>query len=79
MDCVGVIIVGYQDILVALSGCNWEPSCLVREFFPVISTVLRKTILVSSECVDGWNWSCSGSGYDCITFSCVDLRPLRGC
>ena len=48
-------------------------------FFPVRSIVLRKKILVSYECVDGGNWSCSGSGSDWIIFSCVDLRPVRGC
>ena len=30
MDGVGVIIIGDQDIPVALARCNWEPSCLVR-------------------------------------------------
>ena len=79
MDGVGVIMVADQDILVDLSGCNWEPSCLVRVTFPVRSTVLRKKRLVSFDCVDGGNWYCSGSGYDWITFSCVDMRPFRGC
>ena len=79
MDGVGVIMIGDQDIIVSLAGCNWEPSCLVRIIFPVRSTVLRKTILVYSDCVDGGNWSYSGSGSDWITFSCVNLRPFRGC
>ena len=47
--------------------------------FPVRSTVLRKTRLVFSDVMDGVNWSHSGSGSDWITFSCVDLRHLRGC
>ena len=34
MDGVEVIIIGYQDILVALARCNWEPSCLVCIHFP---------------------------------------------
>ena len=55
MDDVGVIMIGDQDICVALTGCNWEPSYLVRVIFPVRSTVLRKTILVSSDCVYGGN------------------------
>ena len=42
------------------------------------STVLRKKILVSSECVDGGNWSCSGSRSNWSTFSWVDLRPFLG-
>ena len=79
MDGVGVIIIGDQDILASLAGCNWEPSCLVCIKFPVRSTVMKKTRLVSSNCVDGGNWSCSGYGYDWIAFSCVDLRPFRGC
>ena len=33
MDGVGVIMVGDQDILVALDVCNWKPSCLVRVKF----------------------------------------------
>ena len=32
MDGVGIIMIGGQDILVALARCNWEPSCLVRIF-----------------------------------------------
>ena len=79
MDDVGVIMICDQDILVALAGCNWENSCLVRIIFPVRSTVLKKTRLVSSDCVDGRNWYCSGSGYDWMTFSCVDLRPFSVC
>ena len=66
-------------ILVALAGCNWEPSCLVHVNVFIISTVLRKTILVSSECVNGGNWYCYGSGSDWVNFSCVDLRPFWGC
>ena len=76
MDGVGDIMIGDPDILVALAGCNWEPFCLVRKKIPVRSTVLRNTRLVSSYCMDGGNWSCSGSGSDWITFSCVDLRPF---
>ena len=34
MDGVGVIMVCYQYMLVALAGCNWEPSYLVRVKFP---------------------------------------------
>ena len=55
MDGVGFIMIGYQDILVALAVCNWEPSHLVRVKFPVRYLVLRKTILVSSDCVYGGN------------------------
>ena len=79
MDGVELIIVCYHYILVAVAGCNWEPSYLVRVIFLVRSTVLRKTRLVSSDCVDGGNLSCSGSGSDWSTFSCVDLRPFLGC
>ena len=79
MDGVGVIVVRYQYIFVALSVCNWEPSCLVRVNFCVKSTVLSKTRLMSSECMDGVNWSCSGYGSACSTFSCVNRRPLLGC
>ena len=68
MDGVGIIMVCYQYILVALDGCNWEPSCLVHIIFLVMSNVLRKTRLVSYDCTDGVNWYCSGSGSDCITF-----------
>ena len=63
MDGVGVILIGDHDILVALARCTGEPSCLVRLKFSVRSTVLRKTILVSSDCVDGENWSFSGYGF----------------
>ena len=33
MDGVGVIVVCYQYILVALAGCKWEPYFLVRVTF----------------------------------------------
>ena len=79
MDCVGVIIIGDQDILISLAWCNWEPSCLFLISFPERSTVLKKKILVSSDCVDGGNWSFSVSSFEWITFSCVDMRPFRGC
>ena len=55
MDRVGVIVVCYHYIRVLLAGCNWVPSCLVHVNFPVKSTVLKKTRLVSSDCVDGGN------------------------
>ena len=55
MDGVGFIMVGYQDILVALAVCIWEPSYLIRVNFPVIFVVLRRTRLVSSDYVDGGN------------------------
>ena len=29
MHSVGFIVVCYQYILFAFTGCNWEPSCLV--------------------------------------------------
>ena len=79
MDGVGVIVVCYQYILGALAGCNWEPSCLVRVVFPVKPTVLRKTRLVSPDCVVGVNWSCYEYGSAWSTFSCVDLMPFLGC
>ena len=79
MDGVGFIMICYQYILVALAGCNWEPSCLVRVKFSCMPTVLRNSILVSYDYVDGGNWYCSGSGSNWITFSCVDLRPFQGC
>ena len=79
MDCVEVTMIGNQDIIVALAGCNWEPSCLVRLILPVRSTFLRKTRLVSSDFVDGGNWSCFWSGSYWVTFSFFDLRTFWGC
>ena len=78
MDCVEVTMIGNQDIIVALAGCNWEPSCLVRLILPVRSTFLRKTRLVSSDFVDGGNWSCFWSGSYWVTFSFFDLRTFWG-
>ena len=36
-------------------------------------------MLVSSNCVDGVNWSCSGYGYDWSPFSSVKVRNFLGC
>ena len=51
--------------------------------FPVISTVLKKTILVPSDCADGGNWSGSGSGSgygsNWSSCFCVYRRPFLGC
>ena len=79
MDCVGVVMIGDQDILIALAWCDWEHSCLVRNKLSARSTVLKKTRLVSSDWMDCGKWSCSGSSSEWITFACVDLIPFRGC
>ena len=79
MDGVGVIMIGDQDILVALAGCNWEPSCLVRIKFSCEIHCLEEDKIGVSDCVDNGNWSCSGFGSNWSTFSCADRRPLLGC
>ena len=65
--------------MLPLLGVTWNlPVCSV--FFPPVKyTVSRKTILVSSDYVDGVNWSCSWSGSDWSTFYCVDIRTFLGC
>ena len=78
MDGVGVIMIWARIYLLPLLDVNGNLPVWYVYFFLVRSTVLRKTRLVSSECVDGGNWYCSVSGSDWITFSCVDLRPFQG-
>ena len=71
--------VSNEDILITLAWSDWEPFCLICIIFSRKITCLEKDNIVFSDCVAWGKWSCSGSWFNCMTFSCVDMRPLRGC